>query len=540
MDVFITEFTMQLEKILKVVSILLIMTSVNNIVGQDSLYLVGTMTGDKAGDQFGVVAPAGDVNGDGYADILVSSRDGNYVRLYWGGAEFSTQNYTLIEGWKELQNFGLKVVGIGDINHDGYDEILVYSIDYSLSGLQKGHVFLYFGGEDFDTVPDLDFHENWIQDAFGASIGSAGDVNNDGYNDFLIASPYNWSDAIGRVYLFYGADTISSEPSVVFVSNTVEDFFGQQVTGIGDINNDGYDDIAIGTDFWMLNTDSLGNVKIYYGGAEMDSIPDVVLKQKSLNFGLNVKNALDLNCNGQNNLIVTSLEYVYFYEKLDYETSIYPSKWGIGGYNEVGVGGDINNDGYADYLIGNSNYVNQDDVMVGAAFGFWGGSKLDTVPDFFMEGGNKWGEFSWYMSIVGDINGDGYDEVLISEPQYPDYKNPVGRVYIYSYAKFDGIRNPEESNNVKGYLLEQNYPNPFNPDTRIKFTLPQKSHVTIEVYSVNGELTRRIVDLDYNAGYHYAKWNGKDQFGNQAASGIYFYRIKAGSFTDTKKMILIR
>ena len=144
------------------------------------------------------------------------------------------------------------------------------------------------------------------------------------------------------------------------------------------------------------------------------------------------------------------------------------------------------------------------------------------------------------MSIVGDINGDGFDEVLISEPQYPDYENPVGRVYMYSYAKFDGIRKPVEANIAKGYLLEQNFPNPFNPDTRIKFALPKKEYVSIEVYSASGELIKRIVSGDFEAGYHYAEWDGKDPSGNQAASGIYFYRIKAGNFTDTKKMLLIR
>jgi len=85
------------------------------------------------------------------------------------------------------------------------------------------------------------------------------------------------------------------------------------------------------------------------------------------------------------------------------------------------------------------------------------------------------------------------------------------------------------------YLLTQNYPNPFNPVTEIGFSLPQASHVEITVYNIAGQVVDRLASGQYSAGFHVVEWDA-----TSSSSGIYFYRIVAGDFAETKKMLLMK
>ncbi len=109
-------------------------------------------------------------------------------------------------------------------------------------------------------------------------------------------------------------------------------------------------------------------------------------------------------------------------------------------------------------------------------------------------------------------------------------RDPV--VLTASSRKDDGI--------PTAYRLEQNHPNPFNPTTTIRFDMPEPGHVTLVIYNVAGQLIQRVVDQDYPAGSHSVPWNGRTTSGGEAASGVYFYHIKAGSFVDVRKMVLLR
>lgn len=90
------------------------------------------------------------------------------------------------------------------------------------------------------------------------------------------------------------------------------------------------------------------------------------------------------------------------------------------------------------------------------------------------------------------------------------------------------------------YSLGQNRPNPFNPETAIEFGLPVASHVSLRVYDVAGRLVQTIVQQDLPAGFHVAKWDGRGGHGVPVASGVYFYELRAGSFADRRRMILLR
>ncbi len=84
------------------------------------------------------------------------------------------------------------------------------------------------------------------------------------------------------------------------------------------------------------------------------------------------------------------------------------------------------------------------------------------------------------------------------------------------------------------FALGQNYPNPFNPSTTILYELPKAGHVTLVIYNMLGQVVNRMVDAQQAAGSFKVKWDASN-----VASGIYFYRLQAGEFVDTKKMLLL-
>ncbi|MEW6684709.1 MAG: T9SS type A sorting domain-containing protein [Candidatus Edwardsbacteria bacterium] len=88
--------------------------------------------------------------------------------------------------------------------------------------------------------------------------------------------------------------------------------------------------------------------------------------------------------------------------------------------------------------------------------------------------------------------------------------------------------------------LFQNYPNPFGQMTEIRYQIPEDGRVTLRLYNVTGQLVRTLVDERCSGGFYTRRWDGTDESGKRVASGVYFYRLQAGNFTNTKKMILIR
>jgi len=90
------------------------------------------------------------------------------------------------------------------------------------------------------------------------------------------------------------------------------------------------------------------------------------------------------------------------------------------------------------------------------------------------------------------------------------------------------------------FVLEQNYPNPFNPDTEIRFQLSKPARAVLKIYNALGEEIRTLLEAEYEPGYHRVRWDGKDNNGHAVASGIYLYQLRAGRFSQVKKMSLLR
>ncbi len=137
---------------------------------------------------------------------------------------------------------------------------------------------------------------------------------------------------------------------------------------------------------------------------------------------------------------------------------------------------------------------------------------------------------------------------------YTDVTVTAGRQYFYRVRGFNSNINSSYSNeasviitDVNGeeaiptsFALYQNYPNPFNPSTTIKFAVPTPTQVVIDVYDLNGQKIATIMNEGKAAGYHTVSWNGKNNRGADVTSGIYFYSIRAGSFTEVRKMLLLK
>jgi hypothetical protein len=109
-------------------------------------------------------------------------------------------------------------------------------------------------------------------------------------------------------------------------------------------------------------------------------------------------------------------------------------------------------------------------------------------------------------------------------------------------ANPNDVKEIEETGDNKPteFSLSQNYPNPFNPATNFRFTLAKTSQVKIEIYNIVGQRVRTLVDEEMRPGVYVADWDSKDDKGNSVSSGIYFYRMTAGDFSDMKKMLLVK
>ncbi|MBI5729858.1 MAG: fibronectin type III domain-containing protein [Ignavibacteriales bacterium] len=137
---------------------------------------------------------------------------------------------------------------------------------------------------------------------------------------------------------------------------------------------------------------------------------------------------------------------------------------------------------------------------------------------------------------------------------YTDAAVTAGQQYFYRVRGFNSNINSSYSNeatvtitDVNGeeaiptsFALYQNYPNPFNPSTTIKFAVPNTAQVAIDIYDLNGQKIAAIMNEEKAAGYHTVSWNGKNNKGADVTSGIYFYTIRAGSFTEVRKMLLLK
>lgn len=100
--------------------------------------------------------------------------------------------------------------------------------------------------------------------------------------------------------------------------------------------------------------------------------------------------------------------------------------------------------------------------------------------------------------------------------------------------------NSEASQLPTEFTLSQNFPNPFNPTTKIKFGIPKKTFTKLEIFNVLGQSVRTLISNELDPSFYEFQWNGTSNSGKQVSSGVYFYRIEAGDFVKTRKMLFLK
>ncbi len=171
------------------------------------------------------------------------------------------------------------------------------------------------------------------------------------------------------------------------------------------------------------------------------------------------------------------------------------------------------------------------DTMNVTIIGNFDVSLRDVNPNFQKTG---W----WYDYFTNDsINVTDTQEAISLYP---------GEFHIFSDIRLKkpkfttGINSIRNNQAVKQFTLDQNYPNPFNPETTIRYYLPQNEFVMLEIYNIQGQKIKTLVNAKQTAGQHRIRWNGLTDSGLKTASGVYFYKLSAGEFMAIKKMILLR
>ncbi|MFA6027310.1 MAG: hypothetical protein WC752_00005, partial [Patescibacteria group bacterium] len=401
-----------------------------------SLSLLERFTGEAEGDGAGwPTTNAGDVNGDGYDDFLVAAWGVNSytgaVYLIYGeqeplnGASLSTAVKFTGEAIGDMA--GEAIGPAGDVNNDGYDDILVGATrNHNAGGADAGAAYLIYGkSEKYSGTASLGalgsdsakFYGVAVNDHASKYCYSAGDVNGDGYNDFLIGVPNNDTGAsnTGAAYLIYGKSEKYSgttslgalgSDSAKFYGVTAGDSVGYSPATAGDVNNDGYDDFFVDTQ--DIAGSNAGAVYLIYGKSEKYS-------------GITALTAL-----GGNGV-------KYFGEAVN-DSAGYSSS----------TAGDVNNDGYADVIIGAFTNAGGG-VDAGAAYLIYGqsehlaGGALATAIKFTGEAAGDKSGFS--VSSAGDINGDNFSDILIGADGWDEgyYTGAAYLGYLYIDSDLDSV-----------------------------------------------------------------------------------------------------
>jgi hypothetical protein len=265
-----------------------------------------------------------------------------------------------VHGDQVSEYLGGSVASAGDVNADGHDDVLVGAMWYDGTHVDAGKAFLYLGSAaGLSTTAAWSLEGNEKSAYFGSGVGSAGDVNGDGYDDVIVgASGSNGAEEnAGRVFLYLGsASGLSTTAAWSYDGSDEDDYFGQAVAPAGDVDGDGHDDVLVSSESYAL---------LFYGTPG------------------------GLSAAGQ---MVASLDFGY----------------------AVGGAGDVDGDGYDDVGVGrplDGDYSGRAYLHPGSASG------LVSHPAWRTQGSGKWQYLGQTVSTAGDVNADGYDDLVVAAPQ---------------------------------------------------------------------------------------------------------------------------
>jgi hypothetical protein len=453
--------------------------------GVDGSTLHGFDDTDIYNDDYGVaVSGAGDVNNDGYDDVIAGAYYNDITRIFSGldGAILYTFN-----GDSSFDYFGVSVSAAGDVNNDGFADVIVGASGDDNNGTNSGSARV-FSGRDGSILYTVNGDSNY--DYLGDSVSAAGDVNNDGYADVIVGAPdddNNGTDS-GSVRIYSGFD---GSPLITLNGYNANDQFGMSVSDLGDIDGDGYGEVIIGGNGTVRvvslvgdwDYDGLSNIIEFTIGTELNNIDSdsdlltdfteyhgntdplladtdgdgVIDGEDTVNdwlyffngdsagagFGESVSSAGDVNNDGVPDVIVgapyddnngTYSGSARIFSGLD-GAILYTSNGDSGGDYfglSVSAAGDVNNDGFADVIVG-APYDDNNGTSSGSARIFSG---LDGAILYTFDGDSAYDEFGWSVSAAGDVNNDGFADVIVGA--YGDDNNGSGSGSARIFSGRDG------------------------------------------------------------------------------------------------------
>ncbi|MFC1748680.1 beta strand repeat-containing protein [Pseudomonadota bacterium] len=352
---------------------------------------------DLAGANLGRSVTFVDLNADGHDEMLIGmpghATNTGRVEVFQGtGGVYSSYPSDVLSGPHSNSYFGYSLANAGDINNDGYEDLIVGAYGYTNGEANEGAIFIYKGTAQGVSTSYTHLIESDSANAkFGFSVAAAGQVNSDAYDDVIVGAP-GYSSNLGRAEVYYGTSTITSI-SMGWVQNGTDASgqFGFSVGGNGDVDGANFDDIIIGAPYSSNVATNGGRAYVYLSQA-----------------GGGLSASSDWDQSGD----VNAASYGF----------------------SVDIDGNINGDSYDDVLVGAPGYDNGQPGE-GWVFVYHGGSGGPSViKDMNLEGDQDNAEFGTVVMHSGDITGDSYGDVLISALKYDNVETDEGRLYVYKGA----------------------------------------------------------------------------------------------------------